>query len=214
MHSTNRFNKFRLELFVKKTVSILIFILSCNSHDKRPLVGETAHQQRLNAQFKDATKSPLKKVDLRNFKGLNFFPLDSSYIVSAKLLRTSKPSLLEIATSDNKISYYRDFGRLTFTLKGEEQGLIAYQSLEEYERSGYEGRLFLPFTDLTTGKGSYSGGRYIDLLESDIQKDGTIVINFNQSYNPYCAYNEEYSCPIPPRTNHLTIAVKAGIKDF
>ena len=133
---------------------------------------------------------------------------------TAILQRTPNPSLLEIPTSDNKTSYYRDFGRLTFTLQGKELSLIVYQNLEVYKNLGQRASLFMPFTDQTCGRGSYSGGRYIDLYEADIQRDGTIVIDFNHSYNPYCAYDDVYSCPLPPRKNHLTISVEAGIKDF
>ena len=74
--------------------------------------------------------------------------------------------------------------------------------------------MFLPFTDETSGRESYGGGRYMDVFESNIQKDETIVLNFNNTYNPYCAYNEEYSCPLTPKKNHLAIAIKAGVKDF
>lgn len=191
-----------------------IWLLSCNYQDKRPLVGKTIYQQRLNAQFKDATKSPLKKKDLKNFKGLDFFPIDSSYIVTAILERTPNTPFLEMPTSDNSVSYYREFGEITFTLHKKELNLTLYQSLEEYKDSKYKDYLFLPFTDETSGKGSYGGGRYMDLFKSSIQKDETIELNFNNTYNPYCTYNEEYSCPLTPTRNHLNFAVKAGIKNF
>ncbi len=75
----------------------------------------------------------------------------------------------------------------------------------------FENYLFLPFTDLTNGNGTYGGGRYIDL---EIPKGDTMVIDFNKSYNPYCAYNGKYSCPIPPKENDLNIAIKAGVKNY
>ena len=74
--------------------------------------------------------------------------------------------------------------------------------------------LFLPFTDDTSGEDSYGGGRYMDVMISDEKPDGTIVLNFNNTYNPYCAYNDKYSCPLTPRKNHLDIEIKAGIKVF
>lgn len=192
----------------------LIIFLSCNSQDKRPIAGETEYQRELNAQYKDATKSPLKKKDLRNFKGLDFFPVDSAFIVTAKLTRTPDSPYFEMATTTDRKPYYREFGVLSFTIDGQEESLTIYQSKEEYEDPKYRDYLFLPFTDDTSGDESYGGGRYMDVFESQIQKDDTIVLNFNNTYNPYCAYNEAYSCPITPRKNHLDIAIKAGVKKF
>ena len=65
-----------------------------------------------------------------------------------------------------------------------------------------------------SGEESYGGGRFMNLFESTITSENTIELNFNNSYNPYCAYNEEYSCPLTPRKNHLSIPITAGIKDF
>ena len=71
--------------------------------------------------------------------------------------------------------------------------------------------MFLPFSDLTSGNETYGGGRYIDL---EIPKGKTITIDFNQAYNPYCAYNPKYSCPIVPAENELLTNVNAGVKKF
>ena len=191
----------------------LLFI-SCNSKDKRPLIGKTIYQQKLNSVFKDASKSPLKSKDLKSFEGLDFFPVDSSYIIRASIELTPNTPFIGMPTSTNEKSYYRKFGMLTFTLKEKEMQLTLYQSLEEYENPLYKDYLFLPFTDETSGEESYGGGRYMDIFESKISSNETIELNFNNTYNPYCAYNDEYSCPLTPRKNHLTIAIKAGVKDF
>ena len=200
-----------------KKICILLLVVglySFNSQSKRPLIGETEYQQKLNAQYKDATKSPLKKKDLRNFKGLDFFPIDSSFIVIAQLKRTPDTPYLAMATTTERKPYYREYGTLSFTLKGKDLTLTLYQSLEEYNDPKYKDYLFLPFTDETSGEGSYGGGRYMDVFESTINSNDTIELNFNNTYNPYCAYNEKYSCPLTPRKNHLDVAIKAGIKDF
>ena len=75
----------------------------------------------------------------------------------------------------------------------------------------YEDYLFLPFTDKTNGDSSYGGGRYLDLK---LPEGDSIIIDFNQAYNPYCAYNDKYSCPVPPKSNNLDIEVLAGVKTF
>ena len=203
-------------MMVKNVIFFLFaaLIFSCNSLDKRPLVGETDYQRQQNAQFKDASKSPLKKKDLKGFKGLDFFPVDSSFIVTAKLTRTPDSPFFKLPRTGGDKADYRQYGLLTFTLKGKEFLLSLYQNLEEMNDPKFQDYLFLPFTDNTCGETSYGGGRYMNLFESRIQEDETIVLNFNNTYNPYCAYNDRYTCPIVPRKNHMDIAITAGIKNF
>ena len=192
----------------------LFFIFSCNSLGQRALIGKTAYQQQLNASYKDASKSPLKKKDLKNFKGLDFFPVDSSFIVTATLVKTIGAPTFEMATTTDRKPLYKEYGVLSFPLKGKNCTLTIYQSQDELRDEKYKDYLFLMFTDNTSGNESYGGGRYMDVMLTDIQTDNSIALNFNNTYNPYCAYNDKYSCPLTPRKNHLEIAVKAGIKIF
>jgi uncharacterized protein (DUF1684 family) len=188
--------------------------MSCNYLDKRPIIGESAYQQKENAIFKDASKSPLKKKDIKNFKGLNFFPVDSSFIVTAKLVKTLDAPTFKMATTTDRNPLYKEYGILTFPLQGKKCTLTVYQSQEDLENENSKDNLFLPFTDATSGNESYGGGRYMDLLTTDETPNGTILLNFNNTYNPYCAYNEKFSCPLTPRKNHLDVAIKAGIQVF
>lgn len=200
-----------------KKLSIILFTLlitACNSQDKRPLVGENEYQRKLNAQYKDASSSPLKKKDLKNFKGLDFYPLDSSYIVTATLEETPDSPAFKLPRTGGDQADYRQYGILRFKLQGKELKLHLFQSLNDLRDPRYKDLLFLPFTDDTSGEGSYGGGRYMDVLKSQIQSDKTVILNFNNTYNPYCAYNDKYTCPIVPRKNYLDIAIKAGVKDF
>ncbi len=195
-------------------LSFIIFFTSCNSQDKRPMMGDTKYQQELNASYKDASKSPLKKKDLRNFKGLEFFTVDSTFIVTAKLTKTLNAPTFKMATTTDRKPLYKEYGKLNFTLKGKDCELTIYQSQDESRDEKYKDYLFLPFTDDTSGEESYGGGRYMDVMTTDEKPDGTIQLNFNNTYNPYCAYNDRYSCPLTPRKNHLDVAIKAGIKVF
>jgi uncharacterized protein (DUF1684 family) len=192
----------------------LLLMLACNSQGKRPLMGDTEYQQELNASYKDASKSPLKKKDLKNFKGLDFFPVDSTFIVTAKLTKIENAPTFEMATTTDRKPLYKEYGILNFTLKGKECQLTIYQSQDDLRDEKYKDYLFLPFTDDTSGEDSYGGGRYMDVMTTDENPDGTIVLNFNNTYNPYCAYNDKYSCPLTPRKNHLDIEIKAGVKVF
>ena len=194
---------------------IFIFLLiSCNSNGKRPLLGETEYQQKLNASYKDATTSPLKKKDLKNFNGLDFFAVDSSFIVTANLTRIENAPVFEMATTTDRKPLYKEYGLLSFNINGQDLELTIYQSQDDLRDEKYKDYLFLPFTDNTSGNESYGGGRYMDVMITDIKDDNTIELNFNNTYNPYCAYNDDYSCPLTPRKNHLDIEIKAGIKAF
>lgn len=194
-------------------IAILSFF-SCNSQGKRPLVGDTEYQQKLNANFKDASTSPLKSSDLKNFKGLDFYPVDSSYIVKATLAKTLNAPVFAMATTTDRKPLYKEYGVLNFNLKGVACQLTVYQSQDDLRDEKYKNYLFLPFTDDTSGNESYGGGRYMDIMTTDISNDNTVILNFNNTYNPYCAYNDRYSCPLTPRKNHLNVEIKAGIKKF
>lgn len=189
---------------------LVVFAVSCNP-GKEQLLGKTEWQRKTNATFKDASKSPLKKKDLKHFKSLDFFKYDSIYRVEAKLKRTPNSEWFKMKTTTEEESEERIFGVLRFELKGKTHQLNVYQGKDLMTTEGFEDYLFLPFLDDTNGDTTYGGGRYIDLR---IPEGDTIIIDFNQAYNPYCAYNEKYSCPIVPRVNYIPIKVEAGVKAF
>ncbi len=188
----------------------MVCTVAC-AQDKQTLNGETEWQKEMNAEFKDASKSPLKKKDLKKFKGLDFFKFDSTYVVKAVLKKTPDSEWFKMKTTTSRESEERVFGVLTFELKGQNFQLNVYQGKDLMTTEGYEDYLFLPFLDDTNGEESYGGGRYI---EARIPEGNTIEIDFNKAYNPYCAYNEKYSCPIVPRENYLPLKVEAGVKAF
>lgn len=189
---------------------VVINFYSCEEK-KRPLKGETAFQKKLNAEFKDITTSPLKKKDFKKFEGLYFFEVDSSYVVTATLKRTPNSEWFTMKTTTDRVSKERVFGILHFELKSKPYKLSVYQGEDLMQEDGFEDYLFLPFLDKTNGFESYGGGRYIDLK---IPENDTLTIDFNTAYNPYCAYNEKYSCPIVPRENYLDTRVEAGVRRF
>jgi uncharacterized protein (DUF1684 family) len=189
---------------------LIVFSFGC-AQEKQMLNEETEWQKKINAEYKDATTSPLKKKDLKEFKGLDFFKFDSLYVVTAKLKRTPDSKWFEMKTTTDRKSKERVFGILTFAIKGKSFQLNVYQGEELMKTQAYRDYLFLPFLDNTNGDESYGGGRYIDLA---IPEGDSVIIDFNTAYNPYCAYNEKFSCPIVPRENYLDIDVKAGVKAF
>lgn len=187
-----------------------VSMLSC-AQDKQPLLGETEWQKEMNAEYKDASTSPLKEIDRKDFKGLDFFKFDSIYVVKATLKLTPNSEWFKMKTTTSRESEQRIFGILTFELKGETFSLNVYQGKDLMKKDEYKDYLFLPFLDDTNGDTTYGGGRYIDLR---IPVGNTIEIDFNKAYNPYCAYNDRYSCPIVPRENYLDTKIEAGVKKF
>jgi uncharacterized protein (DUF1684 family) len=191
---------------------ILIVLCTVNcAQDKRPLRGETNFQRELNALFKDATTSPLKDKDRKDFRGLDFFSFDSTFVVKANLTRTPDEMPFKMKTTDGRLPEYVKYGVVEFEIRGEQYALDIYRNLENVPTKGHGELLFLPFIDHTNGDTTYGGGRYIDV---SIPKGDILEIDFNRAYNPYCAYDEKYSCPIVPRQNYLPIEVRAGVKAF
>ncbi len=188
------------------------FFLLLNCGDKKRYYNDlTPFQKEINDFFKDASISPLKAKDLKDFKGLDFFTFDSTYVVIAKLIKTPKEKSFKMKTTTDRFVEHIKHGVVSFELLGNSYNLNIYRNLENIDEQGYRDYLFLPFLDDTNGNESYGGGRYINL---DIPTGDSLVIDFNSAYNPYCVYDEKYSCPIVPRENYLPTEIKAGVKNF
>lgn len=168
-------------------------------------------QKEINADFADPDKSPLENRDLDRFRSLDFYPIDLDFCVEAKLVRTPDEKPFPMPTTTSRTPMYVKYGEVFFTIDSIQCKLDVFRNLDLAKIEEYKDHLFMPFTDLTSGNGSYGGGRYIDLY---IPEGDTITIDFNRAYNPYCVYNHDYSCPIPPQQNDLAVEVKAGVKDF
>lgn len=113
--------------------------------------------------------------------------------------------VFELATSMGDRQAYQSAGRVTFSLDGKDCELFLYRQDDQSDV------LFVPFRDATSGKETYASGRY---LEVEVGPDGEVEVDFNYAYNPYCAYNESWSCPLPPLENWLMIPIRAGERAF
>ena len=197
-----------------RTLFALLLLLQLNfgfGQNKFDVSAVAKFQKELNAEYADAKTSPLTAEDLAVFKTLDFYPADETFFVVARLVRTKKEKAFEMETSTDRKPLYVKYGELYFEINGRDFKLNVYKNIELSKKKGYKNYLFLPFSDLTSGTESYIGGKYIGLR---IPKGDMIVIDFNTSYNPYCAYNSKYSCPKVPLENDLNIEIKAGVKKF
>lgn len=197
-----------------RTLFALLFLMQLNfgfAQDKFDVSAVAKFQKELNTEYADAKTSPLTAEDLAVFKTLNFYPANEKFFVLAKFVRTKKEKPFEMKTSTDRKPLYVKYGELFFAIDGHDLKLNVYKNIELSKKKEYKDYLFLPFSDLTSGKESYIGGKYIDLR---IPKGDTMVVDFNTSYNPYCAYNPKYSCPKVPLENDLNMEIKAGVKKF
>lgn len=169
-----------------------------------------AHREKYKSDFLAEPKSPLHEADLSN---LRFYEPNPEYQVDASFERIVDTLGFDMQTYSGVIKRYEVYGALSFNLKGRSHVLMVYQSENLKQKGGFEDYLFIPFFDKTNYKETYGGGRYLDIRIGDI-KDGEVEIDFNKAYNPYCAYKGGYACPIPPKENQLTIAVRAGEMNY
>jgi uncharacterized protein (DUF1684 family) len=142
---------------------------------------------------------------IEEFKEPNYFKPDFNYRINAKLIPIQNKNVIVLATSDGKEQKYLEYAHAIFTMGGVECKLLI---LEVMEMGPQRGKLFLAFADETSGKETYGGGRYLDIKK--VPAATSVVLDFNRAYNPYCAYNDSYSCPFPPAENILKVAIRAG----
>ena len=149
-----------------------------------------------------AADSPIPDAQRPTFAGLRYFAPAAGFKVTARLTRQLVLLPQPLAMSLGQPEAYQRWGTAEFELNGQPQQLTLLQKPGDKQ-------LFVPFTDPTNGKQTYGAGRYLDVALPPTESTEA-ALDFNQAYNPYCAYNHEYSCPKPPAENRLTVAVAAG----
>ena len=190
---------------------LLIFFLLCSNltfsqHNEKEVL---KYQKELNESYLNPESSPLKEDELKDFKGLNFYPYNEKFVVKATLEKLENQPVFKMPTSGTNKPDYKRYGILHFTIDNKKFQLEVYQNLDLIKRKGYKKHLFLPFIDETSGNETYGAGRYLDI---EIPDGSEIVLDFNKAYHPYCAYTIGYSCPITPDVNFLKTEILAGVK--
>jgi hypothetical protein len=179
--------------------------------DNGAIVHAIEQQRREKDQaFKTGSDSPLLEKDRKNFHGLPYFSIDLKFRFEWPIHRYKKRETFDIIASDGQKRKTLRYGYFEFQLDGKRYRLQVYKLLDLPPQ--YSHLLFIPFTDATSGRESYGGGRYLDL---EARKDNHYAVDFNLAYNPSCAYGKDsYSCPIPPAENHLPVRIEAGEKKW
>jgi hypothetical protein len=146
--------------------------------------------------------SPLTVEQREAFKGLRYFPEDAAFRFTVTVDRDAGGAVEDVEMSDGSTDQLRRAGIVRFDIAGERVGLLAFEQGEE---------LFIPFRDSTSGNETYGAGRYV---EAEPLGGGRFELDFNRAYNPYCAYNDAWRCPLPPRENWLSLPIRAGELSF
>lgn len=167
-----------------------------------------AYRAKYKSDFLKEERSPFYgKEEELNY--LQFYEPKESYVVECIFERTPKEESFDMATYSGKTKKFVKYGVLSFNLNGQDLQLAVYQNTMLQRMEKYKEYLFIPFKDLTNGESTYGGGRYFDVMTTDII-DGKMRLDFNKCYNPYCAFSDGYNCPIPPKENHLDVTIEAG----
>jgi uncharacterized protein (DUF1684 family) len=187
------------------TVFLALFIIACNT--KSEYTNTIEHEQiRRQAVFVNPLESPLDTSEIKQFKGLHFYPANESFKVLATLTWLPQITYLSIPFTGGGAEDYMQTAVIDFKLEGLPFQLPVYQN-EDMKRNR---TLFVPFTDKTCGTDTYHGGRYIDLPYNDHHNE--VEMDFNFAYFPFCAHTARFSCPKVPKENHLNIAITVGEK--
>jgi uncharacterized protein (DUF1684 family) len=190
-------------MFVALGVAVLGGCSPAPPDDEQHVLSEIATFRELKDKGFAGDGSPVPEDRRKTLLPLAYFPVSLEYRVPAVLHTYPDRPALEMPTSTGQLRKMLRVGRLDFTLRGEQLGLSAFVEAGARDLD----RLFVPFTDLTSGTETYPAGRYMDL---DRTPTGLYVIDFNRAYHPFCYYNPVYDCPYPPRENRLRIPVRAG----
>jgi uncharacterized protein (DUF1684 family) len=198
---------------------ILPLLLSITAHAQAPEESEDAKyfsEIKKERELKDSEmlsdeKSPIPAEEKATFEKLNYYKPNTSFRKVASFNRFDQATHFLMKTTTDRLPEYSLYGVVTFVHKGENYTLNVYQNIELVKKPGFDKHLFIPFNDETNGKETYGGGRFLDINETGAD---TLIIDFNKAYNPYCAYNHKYSCPIPPEENNLKIKIEAGEKKW
>ncbi len=170
------------------------------------------YRTRKDEAFGSSPESPIRREQRGdNFPGLTYFPPDPAYSLVAAVTPFSKPEIVQLGSTKGDIRPQLRYAELLFTVGDQQLRLTGFTDPE----SDSADELFVPFRDATTGKETYGAGRY---LEAEVERDehGALIahLDFNLAYSPWCAYNDAYSCTLPPAENILPVSITAGEKTF
>lgn len=191
-------------------LSIIALFQGCsnsdNSNDEKStyLSEIETIRKRKDLEFKNQKDSPIPAHEKEGFTGLDYFEVNESWKIKAKVVLNDQTPPIEMPHTDGQIGHMMNVADLIFERDGMEFKLHTYINSDKPSNSA----VFIPFYDDSNGNSTYAGGRYLDLALTPSQD--SVWLDFNLAYNPYCVYNDLYACPIPPESNYLEVYIEAG----
>jgi uncharacterized protein (DUF1684 family) len=184
-------------------VIILIYSFSGGQTTEEYIASIEDERQEKDIFMKNSDDSPFKNSE-KKYRSLLYYPIGIRYKITARFIEPNKKSIVKLSTNDNEEREYLEYGYAEFSFSDKSQKLLILENVEDEV-------LFLAFGDETSAIDTYGAGRYLDVKHSG---GASITLDFNLAYNPYCAYANQFSCPLPPRQNLLSVAIEAGEKTY
>lgn len=196
-------------ILVISVVILTLFYSFQGSQDEASFIREIEKEREEKDRFMRTSPGSPFAENPEKYNGLKYFPPDVKYRIIADLEHIQQKKTVVLATNDGKEQRYIEYAYASFKLDGVSNRLLI---LEIADMGPSRGKLFLAFGDKTSANETYGGGRYLDVNKAP--GSNTIKLDFNLAYNPYCAYNDSFTCPLPPRQNILEVAIPAGEKNY
>ena len=213
------FNSSSTDMKLLTAFFFLLFAVCTTAHSQtaaefnpsKYLSGIKEDRKLKDVEMRTDEHSPIPSDEKAAFRKLNYYRPKIAYRKEASIERFDEAKRFLMKTTTERLPEYSLYGMVRFRHNGKTYALNVYQNIELTRKPGFQKSLFIPFNDETNGKATYGGGRFLDITEPGAD---TLILDFNLAYNPYCAYNHKYSCPIPPKENNLKIKVRAGEKKW
>ncbi len=198
---------FRLIIFAGIALVFFYFVNEAFLNDENYLLPLQREREEKDLSFRGSENSPFEEEERRAFQNLVYYEPNMDYRVKADVEELAQKDTLHMPLTNGNTEPYLRYAIASFQVEGQPQRLTLYKKV-----NGEKEELFVPFTDKTNGFDTYGGGRYLDVPSKEGAK--TLTLDFNRAYSPFCAYNAEYVCPVPPKDNHLAVAIPAGEKTY
>lgn len=200
-------NSWLVAFIVFVILAIVVYTFVSTGDDSVYIESVKEERKEKDRFMKNSRESPLSDEQKKEFRNLEYYDIDPDLKIKARITLIKEDQLIVVPTQDGKEERYLKWAHADFELDGKAQRLVILMPMIRQ----FQNKLTLIFTDETSGEESYGACRYLDLTR---EGETSITIDFNMAYNPYCAYSENFSCPLPPPGNHINVPIRAGERDY
>lgn len=203
-----KFKNILILILTFTAIAIILYSVQ-NSSTSEAYIKEIEKERKDKDDYMQSNSASPFADSVGSFKGLHYFEIDEKYRISARLVPITEKKTITLSTSDGLEKRYLEYAHAEFNLNDKKCRLLI---LEIMDMGPFRGTLFLAFADSSSARETYGAGRYLDIKK--VPGSTSLILDFNKAYNPYCAYNDTFSCPFPPAENLLDVAILAGEKAY